>query len=239
MTDAETVRAWGQAAMREAAILSAPALRVAIIGCGLIGGRRAEVARASGTGEVAIVADVDESRAAALAQAHGCDHTADWKAVVSRDDVEAVVVSTTHRWLAPITITALQHGKHVLVEKPMACTLAEAEAVVGEMGKHPGLRVGVGFNHRHHAAVSKAHELLTQGAIGEVMFARCRYGHGGRPGYDNEWRADKRLSRRGGLLDQGMHAIDLFRWFLGDFAEATGFVQTYMWKTAQNGHGDH
>jgi len=88
----------------------------------------------------------------------------------------------------------------------------------------------VGFNHRHHPAVAGAHEALRRGDIGEPFFARCRYGHGGRPGYETEWRTAREIAGGGELLDQGIHALDLFRWFLGNFAEGVGFAPTYFWK---------
>jgi predicted dehydrogenase len=61
------------------------------------------------------------------------------------------------------------------------------------------------------------------------MSMRCRYGHGGRPGYDKEWRSDPAVSGGGELLDQGIHAVDLFRWFAGDFSQAVGFTECYVW----------
>jgi predicted dehydrogenase len=88
-----------------------------------------------------------------------------------------------------------------------------------------------GFNHRHHPAIWKAKELAGDGEIGELYFARCVYGHGGRPGYEKEWRANKSLSGGGELLDQGVHVADLFRWFLGEFDEAFGRTETFHWKT--------
>ena len=77
----------------------------------------------------------------------------------------------------------------------------------------------VGFNHRYHPALQKARELVDAGALGPLMFVRGRYGHGGRVGYDREWRADPALSGGGELIDQGVHLIDLARWFLGDFID--------------------
>jgi predicted dehydrogenase len=96
----------------------------------------------------------------------------------------------------------------------------------------------VGFNHRHHPAVAGAHEALRRGDIGEPFFIRCRYGHGGRPGYETEWRTAPEIAGGGELLDQGIHALDLFRWFLGDFVEAVGFAPTYFWKQ-EGGGGAH
>ena len=76
-----------------------------------------------------------------------------------------------------------------------------------------------GFNHRHHPAIWEAKRLLDQGSIGKPLFARCVYGICGRPGYENEWRADPAQAAGGQFIEQGTHAIDLFRWFLGEVAE--------------------
>jgi len=72
-------------------------------------------------------------------------------------------------------------------------------------------------------------EIVDAGEIGELMFLRARYGHGGRLGYEQEWRAQPELSGGGELIDQGVHLIDLARWFLGDFSEVDGFAHTYYW----------
>jgi predicted dehydrogenase len=89
--------------------------------------------------------------------------------------------------------------------------------------------VRVGFNHRYHPALQKAHEIVSNGALGPLMFIRGRYGHGGRVGYDKEWRANPELSGGGELIDQGVHLIDLSGWFLGPFASIDGFAATYFW----------
>ena len=211
-------------------------MRVAVIGCGLIGKRRADVVRQSCGNELVIVADVDESRARLLSEDMGCLATTDWREVVSRDDLDAVIVSTTNNWLAPITITALQSGKHVLCEKPPGRNPEEARQMM-EAAQARGRKLKIGFNHRYHAAIWKARELFDQSGIGEPLFIRCRYGHGGRAGYEREWRVDPEISGGGELVDQGIHAIDLFRWFLGDFTEAFGLTATYVWGRTEGGRG--
>ena len=143
--------------------------------------------------------------------------------------MKAVVVATSHNALAPVTVAAVRAGKHVLCEKPMGTHTAEARAVV-EAARHHRRIVKVGFNHRHHPAVRRAHILAREGAIGDVLFVRCRYGHGGRPGYEREWRMDLGLSGGGELLDQGIHAVDLFRWFLGDLSVVSGVTATWIWS---------
>jgi predicted dehydrogenase len=75
----------------------------------------------------------------------------------------------------------------------------------------------------------QAREMIDAGAIGPLMFLRGRYGHGGRVGYDKEWRADPALSGGGELIDQGVHLIDLAQWFLGDFTDISGHAATYFW----------
>jgi predicted dehydrogenase len=92
-----------------------------------------------------------------------------------------------------------------------------------------GVLVRVGYNHRFHPGLQKARALVDAGAIGPLMFIRARYGHGGRVGYDREWRADARLSGGGELIDQGVHLIDLAGWFLGEFITVEGHAATYFW----------
>jgi predicted dehydrogenase len=176
------------------------------------------------------VADVDERRAHELAgRFPGCVEDTDWRRVVGRDDVDAVIVATTNDGLATITRAAVERGKHVLVEKPAARTAAELEPVAAA-ARTAGVTVKVGFNHRFHPAALKAHALFAEGAIGPLLYIRGRYGHGGRLGYEREWRADPRRAGGGELLDQGVHLFDLARWFAGDFVDATGLVATYYWE---------
>jgi predicted dehydrogenase len=88
----------------------------------------------------------------------------------------------------------------------------------------------VGFTLRFHSALKEAHRLSQQDQIGPLYFVRAAYGHGGRPGYAQEWRGDRDLAGGGELLDQGVHLIDLARWFLGDFAQAFGLTPRWFWE---------
>jgi predicted dehydrogenase len=202
-------------------------MRVGIIGCGLIGTRRAKVALDSGD-VVVVVADIAADRAAAVAAATHSSWTASWPEVVSRDDLDVVVVSTSNDLLAAASVAALESGKHVLCEKPLGRNAREAAAIVAAAGS-AGRLLKVGFNHRHHPAIAAARRLVEQRAIGNVFAIRALYGHGGRPGYEREWRADPARSGGGELLDQGVHVVDLARWFIGEIAQAQGFVGTYHW----------
>jgi predicted dehydrogenase len=202
-------------------------MRVGIIGCGLIGARRAKVAFDSGD-KVVVVADIVGDRAAATASSTGCSWTASWSEVVSRDDLDVIVVSTSNDQLAEASIAALESGKHVLCEKPLGRNAQEAAAIVAAAASS-GKLLKVGFNHRHHPAIAAGHELVDQRAIGNVFAIRALYGHGGRVGYEREWRTDPARSGGGELLDQGVHIVDLARWFIGEIAQAQGFIGTYHW----------
>lgn len=201
-------------------------MRISIIGCGLIGNKRA---KALGRHKLVACADTNLNRAQALAGHHPqCVATVDWRAAATRDDVDAVIVSTTNDVLAPATLAALQAGKHVLVEKPGGRNAGELEPLV-DAADAAGLTVKVGFNHRFHAALIKARELVDSGVLGPLMCIRARYGHGGRLGMDREWRGIPHISGGGEMLDQGIHLIDLSRWFLGDFSVVHGHVATFFW----------
>src|SRR5579862_3002552 len=95
-----------------------------------------------------------------------------------------------------------------------------------------GVLVKVGFNHRFHPSFQRVKQLMATNELGPVLYVRARYGHGGRLGYEKEWRADPKVAGGGELLDQGSHLIDLARWFLGDFVRVQGQMATYFWRMA-------
>jgi predicted dehydrogenase len=206
---------------------------VAIIGCGLIGAKRAA---AVAPARVVACADTDAARAASLASRIPGAVSATVADALAHPEVDIAVVATTNDALAPLTIAALAAGKHVLVEKPAARTVQEADAIIAAAAE-ANRRVRVGFNHRYHPALQQARRLVDGGALGPLMFVRGRYGHGGRVGYDREWRADPARSGGGELIDQGVHLIDLSRWFLGDFVIHDGFATTYFWRMPVDDNG--
>jgi predicted dehydrogenase len=199
---------------------------VAIVGCGLVGTKRAQ---ALSEARLVACADIDRGRAEALARC-GSDvfATDDWRAAVDRPDVAIVVAAATNDALADVARFAIGADKHVLLEKPGARSVAELDGVIQAAALHPTL-VRVGFNHRYHPALRKARGIVDGGRLGELMFVRGRYGHGGRVGYDREWRADPARSGGGELIDQGVHLIDLSRWLLADFTDVRGFAHTFFW----------
>ncbi|MHB8918163.1 MAG: Gfo/Idh/MocA family protein [Desulfocucumaceae bacterium] len=201
-------------------------MNVAIVGCGAVGQKRARVI---GRHKLVVAVDTAIEMAARVADICNCQETStDWRSVVKRKDVDLVIVATTNNYLTPVVLAAVENGKHVLVEKPAARSPGELMPVIEEAVRN-GVYVRVGFNLRYHPAIRKAKEIADSGSLGPLMFIRGRYGHGGRKGYDKEWRADTDIAGGGELLDQGVHLIDLSRWFLGEFDEISGYAHTYFW----------
>lgn len=182
------------------------------------------------------MADVEGERAEAAGRDAGCAWTTSWADAVAREDVDAVVVATSNKWLSPVSLAALERGKHVLCEKPAGRTPDEVERLL-EAADAGGLTFKIGFNLRHAPAIARAHALCADGAIGDVTFLRARYGHGGRPGMESEWRCDAAVSGGGELLDQGVHLIDLGRWFAGDFGEVFAYTENYSWPAPPGTEG--
>jgi predicted dehydrogenase len=210
-------------------------MRLAIVGCGLVGRKRAGTLGQKH--QLIAAVDTDLARAQSLAASFsGAFVTTDWREAVCRSDVDAVIVATTNQCLAPVSLAAIEASKHVLVEKPAARNSAELRPLIAA-SKACGVCVQVGFNHRYHPGFQKAREIVDSGALGPLMFIRGRYGHGGRLGYDREWRAIPEVSGGGELLDQGVHLIDLAGWFLGPFAHVDGFAHTYFWNMAVEDNG--
>lgn len=202
-------------------------LGVGIIGCGFIGQKRA---KALASARLVACADIERSRAEAVASTSaGAVAMTRWEDLVCRPDIDIVVIATTNDMLSRIAKAAVECGKHVLVEKPAARNVREIDTVM-RAAKKAGKFVRVGFNHRYHPALIRAMEIKKSGILGDLMFVRARYGHGGRVGYEKEWRANPVMSGGGELMDQGVHLIDLARWFLGDFKHVSGFANTYFWK---------
>ena len=201
---------------------------IGIIGCGFIGNKRAN--SLGRRGKLIACCDTDTYKAKSLAIKHGAEVYEDWKEIVKLDNVNIIIISTLHNSLAEITYYAAKHKKHVLVEKPAARNLSEIKKLEKKL-INSKVKIRVGFNHRYHRSILKAQNIIESGKIGDLMFLRARYGHGGRLGYDKEWRSDMLISGGGELIDQGPHLIDLASLFLKDtFKNVNGIAKTFYWN---------
>ena len=202
-------------------------MKAAIIGCGLIGHKRA--AALPDSVELVGCFDTVDSIAQIFATEFGTKVFTSVQELLAVEDLDFVVVATRHDSLSTLALATLNAGKHVFIEKPGAINHDELLKVY-EKAKKNKLRVHIGYNHQYHPAISKAMEMFGQGAIGELMFLRGRYGHGGRLGYEKEWRADKIKSGGGELIDQGTHLIDLSLGFMGEVQLDYAAAPTYFWN---------
>jgi len=203
-------------------------MNVAIIGAGLIGRKRAQALPKNVN--LAIVCDVDKKKADTLAAEFGCESECDWKKIITNPKIHALIISTTNKYLSIIGEAAILAGKHILVEKPGARNSKELKKIV-KAYRRKKVVVMFGFNHRYHPAIVQAKDIIDSNKHGNVMFIRARYGHGGRLGYEKEWRFDKKIAGGGELLDQGSHLIDLVNFFCGKMYNAIGVTSHFYWQS--------
>ena len=204
--------------------MTRPALRVGIVGCGLVGHKRA-----AALGEDRLVAclDLDPRAAASLADRFGgsaCPSVEELLAL----ELDVVIVALPHDRLAEHACRALDASAHVLVEKPAGIGLADVNRIAAAADA-AGRRVKVGFNHRFHPGTARALAEARSGRFGPVLHLRARYGHGGRVGYEREWRARRAVSGGGELVDQGMHLFDLSYSLLGPLPLHSALLRTEFW----------
>ena len=203
-------------------------LRTVLVGTGLIGRKRA--LQLPATFSLVGIFDLNHDAARSLAN----DLVPRPTVASSLDELfqlspEVVIIATTHQTLPIIALKALSANCHILMEKPGANELQPLRDLQ-LLAKEKQRVIHVGYNHRFHPAFRKAVELMRDHQFGNLLWIRARYGHGGRLGYENEWRANRAISGGGELLDQGSHLIDLTRMLVGDVQLAYSKLQTSFWK---------
>ena len=201
-------------------------MNVVIIGCGLIGQKRAN---SLGSNPLIACCDIDKITAEKFSKKNNVPYYLDIEELFKNEDFDIAILSSTHNSLPGLIKKCLKHKKHVLVEKPAGRFSNELEGLT-DLAKTNKCKVHVGFNHRYHRAFRKANQIIKSKELGEIMFIRGRYGHGGRIGYNKEWRSNPELSGGGELIDQGSHLIDLSRMFLGEFIDVEGIACNYFWE---------
>ena len=207
-------------------------LRVGIIGAGFMGQKRAQAVVHNPHTKLCVVCDTDLRKARLLAQQYECLFAPDWRKVVADKSLDIIVAATTNNALSNISIAALKNKKHLFCEKPMGRTLADARKIF-KAARQSRMKLKVGFTLRFHPALQQAFSLYKKNAIGRIMFCRAVYGHGGRDGYDLQWRMKHSISGGGELLDQGVHIVDLFAWFMGEFGSVSCQNANLFWKKSR------
>lgn len=160
----------------------------------------------------------------------GVEIVSDYSAVLE-STVDAVFVCTPNHVTPEIVVAALDAGKHVFAEKPPGRTIEDVESILKAEARNPGLVLKFGFNHRYHHGIMEAKAIVDSQRYGRVLWARGVYGKGERPPGDTEWRNDPNQVGGGILLDQGIHMLDLLRYFLGDFVEVKSMCASAFWDS--------
>jgi predicted dehydrogenase len=195
-------------------------VRVGIVGCGRVTETRHLAALRGVRGvEASALADVDAARLSRVADAYGVRRLyEDWRALITDENVDAVAVCVPPALHAEVALAALDAGKHVFIEKPLALTLEECDLLDAAAERADGLKVAVGFNMRFHRLVREAREHVERGRLGRVKLVRTVFASGmrARPEYP-EWRR-RRESGGGAIFELGTHHFDLVRFVLGEEA---------------------
>lgn len=216
-------------------------LRVAMVGHGFMGAAHSQAWRTAprffdlgAEPEMAVIVGRDPERTEAARQQYGWQAAStDWHAVVADPDIDVVDVVSPGSSHVEIAIAALQAGKHVLCEKPLANTVAEAEAMTAaaDAARAQGVRAMVGFSYRRVPAIAFARQLVQAGRIGTVRQVRALYLQDWLADEDGPmtWRLDKSLAGSGALGDIGAHAIDLVEHVTGaSLATVSGTLETFV-----------
>ena len=197
---------------------------VLVVGVGSLGAQRAAAVRAASNTRLVALLDTDDERARSVAKRLGTRAVGSLREGLSLPGVDAVVVATPHADHDDAVRRALEAGKHVLCEKPLATDPDEARDLAN-LADDCGLRLATGFNHRFYPPVRDALKIVSTWAIGRVESVRITIGHPASAEFLAGWHADRAISGGGTLMDNGVHACDLARKFLGEVVATKGYVR--------------
>lgn len=145
-------------------------------------------------------------------------------------EINAVVVSTSNDMLKECVVRSLDAGKHVFCEKPPGRNLLELKEMIEAEKNNPECKLMFGFNHRHHDSIIHVKKLIDSGEYGRILWLRGRYGKSVDQNFFSTWRSDKKIAGGGIFLDQGIHMLDLFLMFCGNFEEVKAYVSNLYWN---------
>lgn len=205
-------------------------LKVGVIGCGSIAQNRHLIEyQMNESVEIVAVCDIVLERAEKMAALYQAQAYGDYEKVLL-EDIDAISVCLPNYLHAPVSIKALQAGKHVLCEKPMAISSKEAVEMI-QASDTSGKKLMIAHNQRFVASHAKARELIQQNEIGKVYSFRTTFGHGGPESWSidgkNSWFFKKDEAFIGAMGDLGVHKADLIRYLLGEeFQDISAFIES-------------
>lgn len=201
-------------------------LKCAIIGYGYMGEIRHRMVDKHDSVELTMICEIAQSK---IKGEQKCKIVSDASEVLD-SDVDIVFICTPNHVIPDLTIKCLNRGKHVFCEKPPGRTLDDIVRMRDAEEKNFGTKLMFGFNHRFHPGVMKAKGIVDSGSMGKVIALRGLYGKSGGKGFSESWRNDLKVSGGGILLDQGIHMLDLFNLFLGDFSYVKSYLSNCQWN---------
>ncbi|MEK3797240.1 Gfo/Idh/MocA family oxidoreductase [Peribacillus sp. FSL H8-0477] len=205
-------------------------LKVGVLGCGTIA-RVRHLLEYDNNKEVEITAvcDIVEERAEEMAKLYGAKAYTDYRDVLANKEIDVISICLPNYLHASVTIAALNAGKHVLCEKPMATSKDEAEAMIAA-GKLNEKKLMIAHNQRFVASHQKAKEIIESGKLGKLYSFSTTFGHPGPEEWSidgaESWFFDKERAFIGAMGDLGVHKADLMRYLLGEFSEVGAFIET-------------
>ena len=199
-------------------------VRLGVLGAGIIAKSFMEAAPNVPGLDVAVICDIAEDAARALAAPHGIPTATEYRTVLADESIEAVYIALPHHLHEEATIAAAEAGKHILLEKPMANSLEEADRMLAAQ-KRAGVKLMIGFTHRFHSELETAKRLIEAGELGQLTLAVDLMTTGGViPG----WFWQKSEAGGGVLHVNGAHSFDRLRWLMGsEIVEVFAYAQTY------------
>jgi lmbZ len=204
-------------------------LNVGIIGTGLQANRRASSIATHAQCKIKSIAGIVREELDAMTSTYKAEPVSDWLDMVNDPEIDIVVICTPPNLHYQIAEKALLAGKHVLCEKPLTMTSSDALKLY-HLANNVNKVLKCGFNHRFHPAMLKANEIIKSGKIGRIITGRAVYGICGRNQCENEWRSDPNYVSGGQLMEQGVHIVDLFRWYMGEFESISADVSTQVFS---------
>ena len=203
-------------------------LNFAIYGCGVISKTHALALNDVQGAQLVACADFNPAAAESFAAANGIKMLADWKALLESREIDAVCICTPSGTHAPLAIEALNAGKHVVLEKPMALNTQQCDEIIAAAERN-GKHITVIAQLRTSPDIIRAKQLLADGALGQLIMAQlhmCYY----RPSsyYQGSWRGTKKMDGGGALMNQGIHGVDLLRNLMGPVKQVTSVVRTLL-----------
>ncbi len=201
-------------------------LRVGIAGYGVIGKKRKTFIDAHANMKVVAVCD---KNILSVHQEEAITYFDNYKELLS-SEIDILFVCMSNDMASEVTIAGLKKNLHVFCEKPPGRSVQEIKDVISVEDQNPLLKLMYGFNHRYHDSVQEALRILDSGVMGKIINLRGVYGKGKLITFNQPtWRTKRAIAGGGVLLDQGIHMVDLFRLFAGDFIEVSSFISNDFW----------